>query len=141
MYNNLKSKLSNDAELKQAFMDLLFDYAFENIDANITPPKAFRMAKEEYLEDIGTVKAFIHECLLEAGNEKDRLKISDMYRTFKEVFQKRIDNLMPLREFSKSLERHKLKKIKTNGTMYIANVKWKSSNDDATADFISDDDA
>jgi phage/plasmid-associated DNA primase len=38
---DLKSKLHEDTELKQAFINILFQYAFANIDKNIPAPKAF----------------------------------------------------------------------------------------------------
>ena len=63
IYKNLKNKLSEDTELKQAFVNLLFQYAFENIDNNIPAPKAFANAKKEYLDDIDIVILFVYECV------------------------------------------------------------------------------
>jgi hypothetical protein len=129
--------LNEDIELKQAFIHSLFQYAFENIDNNISTPKAFAIAKEEYLDDIDIVKLFLDECVILTGEEQDKLKTGELYRVFRDVFKTRCEDTMPLREFAKSLERHKLQKTKSGGLMYIRKIKWKSSN--VNLDFIPDD--
>ena len=127
---NLKRKLNKDTELKQAFVDLLFQYAFENIDKNIPAPKAFAIAKEEYLDDIDIVKLFLGECVILTGEEQDKLKTSELYRVFRDVFKTRCEDMMSLREFAKSVERHKLQQTKSGGLMYIRKIEWKPPNDD-----------
>ncbi len=44
---HLKNKLNEDSELKQAFFNLLVQYAFEDIDKNITEPRAFTEVNNE----------------------------------------------------------------------------------------------
>ena len=127
---NWKNKLSEDSELKQAFDNLLFQYAFENIDNNIPAPETFAIAKEEYLDDIDIVKLFLDEWVVLTGEEQDKLKTSEMWRVFKDVFKTRCEDTMSIREFAKTLDRHKLQKTKTGGLMYIRHIKWKPPNDD-----------
>ena len=58
---SLQRKLNEDAELKQAHVNLLFQYAFENINRNIPVPKAVTNAKKDYLDDVDIVKLFLDE--------------------------------------------------------------------------------
>ena len=47
--------------MKQAFIQLLFKYAFENLNEELKPPIESIEAKEEYLEEIDEVEQFLEE--------------------------------------------------------------------------------
>ena len=47
--------------MKQAFIQLLFKFAFENLSKELKPPIESVEAKEEYLEEIDEVKQFWKE--------------------------------------------------------------------------------
>lgn len=55
--------MKDNTEMKQAFIQLLFKYAFDNLNKELTPPMESLMAKEEYLEEIDDVKQFLDERL------------------------------------------------------------------------------
>ena len=111
------------------FVNLLFQYAFENMDNNMPSPKAFAIAKAEYLDDIDMVKLLLDECVVYIGGEQDKLKTRKLYGVFEVVFKTRCGDTMSLRQFAKSLEGHKLPETKVTRLMYIRTHKWKSSND------------
>ncbi len=113
--------------MKQALLNLLFQYAFENIDKYIPAPEAFAIAKEEYLNDIDIVKLFLDECVILTGKEQDKLKTSELYRVFSDVTKTRCEDMMSMREFAKSLERRNLQKTKSGGLLCIRKIEWKSA--------------
>ena len=59
---DLKKAMKENIEMKQAFIQLLFKYAFENLNKELRPPIESIEAKEEYLEEIDDVKQFWDEC-------------------------------------------------------------------------------
>ena len=89
--------------MKQALLNLLFQYAFENIDKSIPAPKAFAIAKEEYLDDIDIVELFLDECAISTGEEQDKLKTSELFGVFRDVFKTRCEDTMSIRVFANNL--------------------------------------
>ena len=61
---DLKKILKESLDMKQAFIQLLFKYAFENLQKELRPPIESIEAKEEYLEEIDEVKQFLDEWLV-----------------------------------------------------------------------------
>jgi hypothetical protein len=60
---DLKRRLDDDVELQQAFMQILFKVAYDNIDKKFSIPQSVKDAKQEYLDETDTVKHFIEENL------------------------------------------------------------------------------
>jgi putative DNA primase/helicase len=129
---DLKKTLKENLEMKQAFIQLLFKYAFANVNKELRPPIESIEAKEEYLEEIDDVKQFLEKFVIETGNAKDKINMKVLYEAFKT--HSRSD--MAYRDFSKSLERNGLTKTKSHGDYFIKNMKLKTQADDA--DFIED---
>ncbi len=125
----IKTEVSEDTELKQAFVNLLFQYSFENINRNIPAPKAVTNAKKEYLDDVDTVKLFLDECVSVAGKEQDNLKTRELFDVFRNLFEGRCEDMMTITEFSQSCERHGIFKTKSGGVMYARKIKWNSFDD------------
>ncbi len=50
-----KKTLKENTEMKKAFIQMLFKYAFENLNKELKPPIESIEAKEEYLEEIDDV--------------------------------------------------------------------------------------
>ena len=118
--------------MKQAFIQLLFKYAFANLNKELKPPIESIEAKEEYLEEIDEVKQFLEKFVIETGNAKDKINMKVLY----EAFKMHSRSGMTYRDFSKSLERNGLTKTKSHGDYFIKNMKLKPQADDA--DFIED---
>ena len=116
--------------MKQAFIKLLFKYAFENIKKCLKPPKEILEAKKEYLSEIDVVKQFLDEHIIKTENEKDRLNVKTMF----EIFKRKTESDVSFREFSKALERHGFTKSKLEGVIVIKRIKFKPAN--ADDDFI-----
>ena len=129
---DLKKTLKENLEMKQAFIQLLFKYAFANLNKELRPPIESIEAKEEYLEEIDDVKQFLEKFVIETGNAKDKVNMKVLYETFKT--HSRSD--MVYRDFSKSLERNGLTKMKSNGEYFIKNMKLKTQADEI--EFIED---
>jgi phage/plasmid-associated DNA primase len=129
---DLKKTMKENLEMKQAFIQLLFKYAFANLNKELRPPIESIEAKEEYLEEIDDVKQFLEKFVIETGNAKDKINMKVLYEAFKT--HSRSD--MTYRDFSKSLERNGLTKTKSHGDYFIKNMKLKTQADDA--DFIED---
>lgn len=118
----LKRKLTDDLELKQAFIKLLFDIAYENINKPFKIPKQITDVKTEYLEEIDIVKQFIDEYLIKTDNEKDKIKSPNLFNYFKS----KTDSKICSREFYKSLERYNIVKSKIEGIYFFKKLKIKS---------------
>ena len=118
--------------MKQAFIQLLFKYAFENLHKELKPPIESIEAKEEYLEEIDDVKMFLEEWLVK--EEKGRVKLSEVHALLK----RHSDTDMSTRDFAKALERHGFVKAKIGGIIYVVGVKFKTKTDEI--DFIDDSD-
>ena len=129
---DLKKTMKENLEMKQAFIQLLFKYAFENLNKELKPPIESIEAKEEYLEEIDEVKQFLEKVVIETGSEKDKINMKVLYEAFK--MHSRSD--MTYRDFSKSLERNGLEKLKSNGDYVIKKMKLKTQADET--DFIED---
>ena len=127
---DLKKQLEESIELKQAFIKLLFKYAFENINKCLKPPKEILEAKKEYLSEIDVVKQFLDEHIIKTENEKDKINVKTMF----EIFKRKIESDVSFREFSKALERHGFTKSKIKGIIYIKQIKLNIDTNDV--DFI-----
>jgi len=80
---NLKDEFKNDEELKDAFTQLLFKYAFENIKFDsIEAPKEVKACIDEIIEDNNPVKAFINEFYYISNDEKDKVSLKEFYNHF-----------------------------------------------------------
>jgi len=132
---DLKKTLKENLEMKQAFIQLLFKYAFENLNKELKPPIESIEAKEEYLEEIDEVKQFLEEFVIRTVSPKDRIKTKDLF----EEFKRRTDPGTSFREFSQALGRNGLTKSTTHGISYIRQVKLKTTTDNI--DFIADSDS
>ena len=119
----IKTEVSEDTELKQAFVNLLFQYSFENINRNIPAPKAVTNAKKDYLDDVDIVKLFLDECVSITGKEQDKLKTRELFDVFRNLFKGRCEDMMTIREFSQSFKRHGIFKTKSGGVMYARKIK------------------
>ncbi len=98
---NLEKTLKDSTEMKQAFMQLLFKYAFEMVNEGLKPPIESIEAKEEYLEEIDEVQQFWEKAVIEIENDKYKINMKFLFESFKN--HTRSD--MSYRGFSKSLER------------------------------------
>ena len=83
------------------------------LDTAVTDVQS-QISKEEYLDDIDIVKLFLDECVILTCEEHDKLKTSELYRVFREVFKTRGEDAMSIKEFAKALERHILQKKNKN---------------------------
>jgi len=119
----LKRKLSEDVELKQAFIKMLFETAYENINKPFNIPKQLIEIKHEYIEEIDVVKQFIDEHLIKTDNDKDRIKPPNLHNYFKS----KTDSKICAREFYKSLERYDIIKVKMNDSMYFKRLRLKTN--------------
>ena len=122
---DLKKTLKENLEMKQAFIQLLFKYAFENLNKELTPPIESIEAKEEYLEEIDEVKQFLEEFVIRTVSPKDRIKTKDLF----EEFKGRNEPGTSFRELSQALGRHGFIKSTTHGISYIRQVKLKTATD------------
>ena len=129
---DLKKTMKENLEMKQAFIKLLFKYAFETLTKELKPPIESIEAKEEYLEEIDEVKQFLEKVVIETGSEKDKINMKVLYEAFK-VHSR---SGMTYRDFSKSLERNGLTKTKSHGDYFIKKMKLKTQADET--DFIED---
>ena len=121
----MKKRLSEDVELKQAFLHLLFNTAYTLINKPFAIRKALSRFEEEYLEEVDVVKQFLNDCFDNTGNDRDQIKANELYNMFK----CRLKNAMGCREFNKSLERHGLVKVRTMDGTYVRAIKMKTIND------------
>ena len=83
----LKKRLSDDEGLKQAFIHLLFNTAHEHINKPFVVPESLAHAKEEYLDEVDIVKHFLSEFIQMTGNDKDRIKPTNLHNFFKNVMK------------------------------------------------------
>ena len=86
------------------------------------PPIESIIAKEEYLEEIDEIQQFLERVIIKTENERDKINMKLLYELFKN--HTRVD--MPYRDFSKSLERNGLTKMKSHGDYFIRNAKLKT---------------
>ena len=119
---DLKKTLKENTAMKHAFIQLLFKYAFENLNKELTPPMESIEAKENYLEEIDYVKQFLDRTTIRTENEKDKTNMKLLYEAFK--IHTRSD--MSYRDFSKQLERNGLTKTKSNGEYFIKKIKLET---------------
>ncbi len=132
---DFKKTLKENLGMKQAFIQLLFKYAFENLNKELRPPIESVEAKEEYLEEIDDVKQFLEEFVIRAVSPKDRIKTQDLF----EEFKRRNEPGTSFREFSQASGRNGLTKSTTYAISYIRQVKLKTTTD--KIGFIEDSDS
>jgi len=123
---DLKNKINKDQALKQAFVKILFKIAFDNINIPFKMPKILSEFKNEYLEEIDVVKQFLEESIKRTGNEKDKMKPTELYTFFKT----KMKSDMGSRDFAKSLERHGLTKVKMTDSYYYRGIQIKQLKDE-----------
>ncbi len=112
--------------MKQTFIQLLFKYAFENLNKELKPPIESIEAKQEYLEDIDEAKQFLEAVVIETDNDKDKINMKILFEAFK--VHTRSDP--SYRDFSKRLERNGLTNIKSNGNYFIKRMKLNTQTDE-----------
>ncbi len=57
--------------MKQTFIQLLFKFAFANLNKELKPPTEITEAKQEFLEETDEVKLFLDETVIDIVNDKD----------------------------------------------------------------------
>ncbi len=67
---DLKKTMKENLVMKQAFIQLLFKYAVENLNKELKPPIESIKENEEYLEEIDDVKQFLEKWLLKPETRK-----------------------------------------------------------------------
>ncbi len=72
---------------------------------------------------------FLDEWVSITDKEKDKLKMMELFDSFRNLCKGRCEDTMTIRAFSQSVERHGLCKTKSGGVMYIKKIKWKTNND------------
>ncbi len=84
------------------------------------------------MNEVDAVYQSPNEWVIQTDNERNQDTTSELL----EVFKGHCDAIMPVSEFSQSVERHGLIKSAIGGVMYIRNIKLKSMHVDAT--FVED---
>lgn len=122
---DLKNKMSNDEMLKCAFMQILIDTAFENINKPFKTPAILNEFKNDYIEEIDVVKQFLDENVIKTNEDKDKIKTTDFYIFFK---TKAASDICA-RDFYKSVERNGILKTKYAGVYYFKSIRLKTVSD------------
>ena len=79
---DLEDEMTEDEELKQAFMQLLLTTAHENINTPIKVPDICKAIVNESTGDNNSVLSFINQHYDITNNDKDRIKTSDFHADF-----------------------------------------------------------
>ena len=96
----MKRCVDDDIELQQAFMQVLFEKTYDNVDKRFSFPKSVKYAKQEYLDETDVVKQFIGDNLDITDSQTDRIKTSELYTTLR----KKAKGKLGTRGYFKSLD-------------------------------------
>jgi phage/plasmid-associated DNA primase len=135
---DLKNIIETDEILYKSFMNLLLKKAFENKNKKIIIPKVYEDFKNEYFETNDIITLYINRRLIKTENEKDFIRVSDVFEDFKQDKEK--TEYMTAKKFTMLLN-EKLTLIKSNGYKIIRGYKFikiENKNEDEEG-FINDD--
>ena len=119
----LKDEFKNDEELKDAFTQLLFKYAFENIKFDtIEAPNEVKLCLDEIIEDNNPVKSFINEFYIITNDEKNKIKQNDLYEHYCSHTKNKLDN----KQFCAAMRFNDFIMIKSHGIKYWQRLQKKN---------------
>jgi len=123
--NKLKDEFKYDETLKDAFIMLLFKYAYENINESyIEQPEDVKQSIVEYIEENNPIKSFLEEYFTITKNTKDKILCSE----FTKIVNTYNSDKMSAIKIVKDMAFNGFSQHKTMGLRYYCGLIIKSKN-------------
>ena len=127
--DNLKDKIKNDEELKEALISLLLEYASKYINKPIEIPNECKQTTDEYIENNNPVLVFLQQRCIITEDNKDKIKTQELFNQFK-YFNR--EDKIDVSRFYKDMAFNGFEICKSHGDRIFKGIKLKEEKEDDT---------
>jgi len=126
---DLKDKLNNPIYYTE-FMGYLIDHIKDKKDKKLCIPESIKQETDEYLNENNHVKKFLDGYITFTNNNKDRMKLSDLF----DLYKIKGDVALTKNKFNYNLKQNNIFQKKIGGILYFVGLKEKTESDNDNYD-------